>query len=472
MAAIPLGLASYDRADLPRILLQNCFYEASPANLEDQVAILPRPRMLQFATAGAGPITGLYRKGGVMATALNSGKILARSADQLFKVDQNTGAATLLGTVTGTQRMSAEGNPDVVVLTCGGTLYQTDGSSLSTVDMPAGFNAYAVDVLNDYFLIASDNGQFFWSAIGGTTIDPLDYATAESQPDVLRTLKVIGDELWLLGRLSIEVWQPTGDLNLPFQRIGGRIFGIGITAIDTCQKLNVNGIDTICWVGTDRRVYQTNPNPTRISPPWLDEKLGKATITQADSALNPYAAAYSWNGHDFYILHIPGQGSYAYDLMTQQWDEVTSYNHPLFRGAVNAFGVNSQPLLGDDTTAVIWQMVDTQITDGSDPVVFEFTGLLEVPGAPTRCNSVSLDLSAGTTTDPADDPMIQMAISTDLGRTFQDVDPQPLGREGEFETGVRWTGLGLLRRPGRLHRWRTTLPVTVRKARYNESLRS
>jgi hypothetical protein len=82
-------------------------------------------------------------------------------------------------------------------------------------------------------------------------VDPLGYATAESQPDPLTTLKVVGEVLWLVGRLSLEPWQPTGDLDLPFQRINGRIFGIGCEAGDTCQKLSVNGVDTMCWVGAD-----------------------------------------------------------------------------------------------------------------------------------------------------------------------------------------------------------------------------
>jgi hypothetical protein len=365
--------------------------------------------------------------------------------------------------------MSAEGGAPGLVLTTGTNVYVTDSASLTQITFPDGSAVTSVDTLDSYFLFASVLGRFYWSAVGGTTVDALDYATAESQPDLLLTLKVIGDELWLFGRLSIEVWQPTGDLNLPFQRISGRIFGIGITACDTCQKLNVDGLDTVCWVGTDRRVYRTNPNPVRISDASIEQKLRSSTVSLTDNSVNPYATVCSWEGHDFYVLHIPGQGSWAYDLSTGLWDEWTSYNHPHFRGAVGAIGLNSQPLLGDDTSNVIWQMAETQATDGTDPVVFEFTGILEANSAPVRCNNVMLSIASGTTSDPQADPMIQMATSEDGGQTFDDEQEEPLGRQGQLTERVMWSRQGMLRYPGRIFRWRTTEPVTVRGARYNES---
>ena len=472
MPSIPLGKSAYERAQLPTITLKNLYYEGTPVNLEDQVALIPRPRLSQFATAGSGPIMGLYRKGGVMTLHGPGGGILALSGTQLYHLDQNTGAATLIDTVVGAGlRMSAEGNTSYVVLTTGTNVYYTDGVTLTQISFPDSMNVYGVDTLDSYFLFASDLGRFYFSGIGAVTVDALDYATAESQPDNLMTLKVVGDELWLFGRLSVEVWQPTGDLNLPFQRITGRIFGIGITARDTCQKLNVDGVDTVCWVGTDRRVYQTNPNPTRISDAPIEQKLRSSTVSLTDNSLNPYATTCSWEGHDFYVLHIPGQGSWAYDLSTGLWDEWTSYNHPHFRGSTGAVGVNQQPLLGDDTSNVIWQMVETQPLDGTDPVVFEFTGILEVTGASQRCNNVMLAIASGTTSDPSADPMIQMATSDNGGRTFGDEQEEPLGRQGELTERVMWSRQGQLQYPGRIHRWRTTEPVTVRGAHYNESYR-
>lgn len=459
MPAIPLALSAHQRADNPTATLKNLFYEKSPVNLEDQVTLMPRPRLVGSFAAGSGPIRGLFRKGGAI---LN--RLLALSAGDLYRVE--TGSATLIGAVAGSGRMSAEGSPSAVMLTCGTTAYTTDGVSLSPVTIPDGQNVIAIDILNSYFILAVENfGRFYWSAIGGTTVDALDYATAESQPDTLTTLKVVGDVLWLVGRLSMEAWQPTGDLDLPFQRITGRTFGIGCVARDTAQKLSVGGVDTMCHVGADGVVYRLAPNPTRISDYAMEER-----IARADPA-SLYATTAKWIGRDFYILHIPGEGSWACDLSTGFWDEWTSFGRDVFRGAVSTVGPDDQPLLGDDESGVIWGLTEAQRTDGDDPVVFEWTGLLETIDAPTRCHNVLLECSTGLAPDPEDDPMISLAYSEDRGESWTATEDQPLGRQGERVKRVLWPRLGLLKRPGRVHRWRTTEPVTVRKARFNESYR-
>ena len=467
MPAIPLGLGEYQRAQLPQLTLKNYVFEQDPTNLEDQVALIPRPRLKLFGSAGSGPIRGLYRKGNVLANTSHSGVIICLSGTELYRLNQNDGTPTLIGSgITGDLIMTAEGNESVVVFAAGSKPYWTDGDAVSEIALPDGFSAWAVDTLNGYFLLSSDLGRFYWTQPGTTTVSALDYATAESQPDVLLTLKVIGDELWLFGRYSIEVWQPTGDPDLPFQRIGGRIFGIGVTGRQSVQKLNVEGVDTICWVGTDRKVYRTHPNPVRISDHALEARLKRvADPTQF------YAVADNWHGHETYVLHIPGEGTHAYDLLTGQWSERTSYGRDLFRGGSTCVGPNNQPIFGDDTTNQLWEFSEDAITDGDDPVTFEFSGLLEVSGGPQRCANVSLDLSPGRSSDPNDDPMINMAWSDDMGDTWSDEHARPLGRQGQRNARVLWTRLPQLQRPGRAFRWRTTEPVTVRKAKINEALR-
>lgn len=461
MPALPIGTAAFERSEAPKVVLRNYYYERSPANLEDQVSLKPRPRLKAFAMAGAGPQRGLFRKDGVLG-----GAILALSAANLFNLGQGDDETLIQDDIQGDRRLSAEGTADVVMLCAGATPYTTDGVTLSTVTMPDGHIANAVGYLAGRFLLASELGRFYWTDVGGIAVSALDYATAESQPDGMMTLLVIGDVLWLFGRTSLEGWQPTGDVDLPFQRIVGRIFGIGVTGYETVQKLNVGGIDTACWVGTDRRVYRMNPNPQKISDAAMDERLQRVTDPEGLTS-----SGWNWNGHDFYCLHIPGEGSWAYDLSTELWDEVTSYGRSLFRGAVSATGPNAQPLLGDETTGDIWEMSEDDRTDGADPVLFEFTGLLEVPSAAIRLENISLDLSTGLNPDPEADPVMQMAMSGDLGETYGPDFTQPLGRTGERYNVAAWSQLGMLERPGKVIRWRTTEPLTVRKAKYNERLR-
>lgn len=468
MPDLLLGLGEYARARLPRLTLRNYFYEKAPTSIKDQVSLVPRPRLKAFGPGvGSGPVRGLFRKGNVLANAGNSGQIIGLFGPDLYRVNQFTGVGTLIeAAVEGDLRMSAEGNESVVVLTMGTKVYETNGSTASQIAMPDDKTGTAIDTLNGYFLIASELGRFYWTGIGLTTVSALDYATAESSPDVLLTLKVIGDELWLFGRYSIEVWQPTGDVDLPFQRIGGRIFGIGITGRQSALKMNVQGIDTACWVGTDRKIYRTNPNPVPIDNDAMHERLKRV----ADPTLI-YAEADNWHGHDFYVVHLPDEGSHACDLNTGKWHERTSFGRELFRANVSTVGPNNQTIIGDDTTNELWELSEDAITDGDDPVVFEHCGLLEISGPPVRCNNVQTITSPGLTDDPDADPMLYLAYSDDEGLTFSDEDPAPLGRQGERNLKVIHDRLPIMERPNRIFRFRTSEPVTIRGATYNESYR-
>jgi len=59
-------------------------------------------------------------------------------------------------------------------------------------------------------------------------INPLNFFTAEQLPDQLSQVKVVGDEIWLLGVDGSEVWYVSGSSGVPFDRIKGRAFSRGI----------------------------------------------------------------------------------------------------------------------------------------------------------------------------------------------------------------------------------------------------
>jgi hypothetical protein len=465
MAAVPLGLASRKRLDLPEIVLRNWYYERVPENVEDQVALIPRPRLVQFAIAGNGPINGTYRKGGVLANSGYSGSIITLSASNLYRVTQTgldgVGTATLLGAIEGSKRLSAEGNAAVVCLTAGTQPYTTDGASLAEITFPDDKQVSAIDTLAGYFIFGSELGRFYWSAPGGTTVSALDYATAESQPDVLITLRCVRDELWLYGRLSIEVWTPTGDADLPFRRTSGRIFGIGITARDSLKKIE----ESLFWVGTDRQVYRTNPNPVKISDAAMDERLLRADPDDL------YAFTYEMEGHQHYCLQIPTEGTFAFDVTTERWHEITSFGRDLFRCAVSTIGPNGQPLLGDSENGIIWEMSTTGETENGGPIVYECMSLIENSGGPVRCNNVILDCSVGHAADIMDDPVIQMRRTERGMKTWDDWQSEPLGRLGVYDEQVSWGPQGTIERPGALLHFRTTKRATLRKVRINEDLR-
>lgn len=116
------------------------------------------------------------------------------------------------------------------------------------------------------------NGRFYWIEPGETIIDPLNFATAERSPDPIISVRVVGDQFWLLGTNSTEVWYPSGDATAPFQRVQGRLFDRGIwEGTDMAVK------DAVLVVDNDGIVYSiTGGGPVRISNSSIEERMRDA----------------------------------------------------------------------------------------------------------------------------------------------------------------------------------------------------
>ena len=121
------------------------------------------------------------------------------------------------------------------------------------------------------------DGRFYWIWPNSITIDPLDFATAERSPDTVWEVKVIGDQFWLPGPSTNEIWALSGDGDAPFVRIPGRLFDKG-----TWQGTIVQIKDFVMAVGTDGTVYQIGSEPTEVSTPHISQRIREAINTQKE----------------------------------------------------------------------------------------------------------------------------------------------------------------------------------------------
>lgn len=146
-----------------------------------------------------------------------------------------------------------------------GTLAGGGATVFTTIDMPDDVGALWVDTIASHVLIVVSqgygmNGRFYWIEPGEVSVDPLNFATAERAPDPLYSVITLGDQFWLFGSSTTEVWYPTGNFEAPFQRIQGRLFDRGIwegTAVKVGDELIVTDADAVVWrVGSNgiRRV--------------------------------------------------------------------------------------------------------------------------------------------------------------------------------------------------------------------------
>lgn len=158
-------------------------------------------------------------------------------------------------------------------------------------------------------------GQWFISALyDSSSIDALQFATAESNPDALLRVLVANREVWLFGSVSIEPWQDVGTSPFAFAQITGSIMNRGTAAAGSPAQLT----GTVFWLGDDKIVYSAvGYNPQRISNYAVEDILENAS-TLSDA----YGMTYSQGGHSFYVLTLPAANyTLVYDIGAQIWHE-------------------------------------------------------------------------------------------------------------------------------------------------------
>jgi hypothetical protein len=441
------GLQDYDRADLPRIRLDNLYAEAAPSS-PSQTALLMRPGLEAFRDIGAGPIRGLYGQPGALG-----GSLFAVSGTSLYK------DAALLGTISGTARVSMASSSSQMLIANDGTLRITDGATVSNVAFPDSAAVTSVAFINGYFLAARANSQrFYWSAIlDGSSWDPLDYASAERAPDNLVAIWVVSDQVWLFGETTTEVWVPTGDGDVPFQRVDGRLYDQGCLSRDTVAKLD----NSIFWVGTDFKVYRGDSQPLRVSGHSIEQAI------EASDVSDLRAWVYPWNGSLFYTL-TTSSGTFQFNVATQQWNTVSSYGRGFWRAHLGLF-YDGQVIAGDDELGRLWKLNGSLFEDGGDVVERRWTVLMDEQ---LMIDNMVLDVSTGEATILQPEQVCEFRVSRDQGSTFGDWRQMSLGLTGQYRKRVAARRIGLIDGDGGLIDYRMTDPSIFRVSsiRLNEGL--
>lgn len=265
-----------NRADEPVGHLENRFFEVNPANQQEQAALIERPALVEFLDAGDGPTRRLYRQPG-----FSTGDLFQISGADLYKhhmeVTRLVTTTQISGVVDGTGSPDMAATADYLFITDGTALQYTDGTTaLASIATPDGIPMISLDVFNGYVLCVQNNSdRFYWLQPGAITFNGLDFATAEKLPDRIWQVRTVGDEFWLLGEETIEVWRATGDGDSPFQRIEARRYDFGIFG-GTAVRLK----DTsVCVVSDDGTVYRIAGVPEPISNTSVAERTTNAIFT-------------------------------------------------------------------------------------------------------------------------------------------------------------------------------------------------
>ncbi len=288
--------------------LVNLYAEQAPEGSKCPVVLYGTPGQKTFATVGDDTIR---------AGIEGQGYAYILSGAFVYRVD-STGAATLCtGDIippTGAAYMINNG-VQIGLLTVPDT-YAIVGTTVTKVTAAAYQAASSLDYVDGYAIwsVNDTSGEWFISALRDlTSIDALDFASAESNPDGLIRVMADHGEIWLFGTASVEPWANTGASPFPFERVPGARMERGCIAAGSVVKMD----NSLFWLGDDRIVYRADGyRPVRVSNTSVEETLRAGTVSDA------IGQVYSQGGHWFYLLTLPSLGrTLCFDAQTTWWHE-------------------------------------------------------------------------------------------------------------------------------------------------------
>jgi hypothetical protein len=188
--------------------------------------------------------------------------------------------------------------------------------------------AVTVGYIDGYFVFNEPNSQKIWvtALLEGTSIDPLEFASAEGSPDGVVSVFVDHREVWVFGTNSTEVWYDAGNLDFPLTRIQGAFNEIGCAAPYSVAKMD----NQIYWLGKDARgqgvVYRAAGYiGQRISTHAIEWQL-----QEYENMSDAVGYTYQQDGHSFYVLNFPSANTtWVYDVATGAWHERAAFSNGL-----------------------------------------------------------------------------------------------------------------------------------------------
>ena len=479
----------------------NLFPEVIPEGGKEPGWLQRAPGLRLLATIGTGPIRGVW------AFASSSSVAFVVSGNELYKINTSYNA-TLLGTVSGNGPVSMADNGTQLFVACDPDSYIYNNSTdvFSPISDPDFPGAKVVGYLDGYFVFIEPNSQKIWvtTLLDGTSIDPLDFASAEGSPDGVVGMIVDHREVWVYGTNSVEVWYNTGASDFPLQRIQGAFNEIGCAATYSVAKLD-NGL---FWLGADSRgqgiVYRANGyNGQRISThavEWHIQSYGNIS--------DAIAYTYQQDGHSFYVLTFPSANkTWVYDVAAQAWHERASGNENQYRHRSNCqMAFDNEIIVGDFENGNIYAFDMTVYADNGAIQKWLRSWRALPPGQNnlkrTAHHSLQLDCESGVGLDYLDplgpveienlydlllledggellteagdgillnesewgmmQPQVMLRWSDDGGHTWSSEHWAPMGAIGQYSQRVFWRRLGMtLKLRDRVYEISGTDPVKI-----------
>lgn len=398
--------------------------------------IVPTPGLTLFATVGVHPSRGAASVEGLIYTVNDSTLYRINSDGGVASLGTiNTGSGLVTFAWNGTQLAFVDGTHGWIYTPGSGTL-----ARITDADFPA--NPVSITVIAQRFVVAAGGtGRFYWSALlEGTSWDPLDFATAESDTDNLIAVSNDHGALILLGDMTLEFWSPSVDTNV-FAKIGG----VETAEWGCASAATVAKFDTGLIFLARNRLGECRVGKLAGGTfvPVDDQDVARAINEQTASLATATGFSYLQDGHLFYQLNV-GTISLLFDSIGT-WQYVSSGTLGARHRANRRAAVSEKPYVFDHENGNVYRLDKDNLTDNEAAIVREVTTKHLIADY-RRIVSAELyvDMEVGAT-DSTTAPTIMLQTSKDGGQTWGNEKFRTLGAVGQYSHRVRWARLGLAR---------------------------
>jgi hypothetical protein len=426
----------------------NCYLQPAESDTKTPTIIRPSSGLKLRAQPANGEIRGVYMWKGYPYWV---------AGDGLYKMDATYTLTQIAGVGlngSGPVSIGANATQMAIIEPVTNDMFVVSGDPLTIAPQTDGdfAGAKSFDVLDSIGIYEIPNSDEFGTTAPGdfASVNALDFASAERNPDLNVRILVDHAELWVFGAETIEVFQNVGG-DFPFRRLPGGLIERGLAARFGVVKED----NTVLWIGNDGSFYRaTDYTPQRISNHAIEEQIEGEELSDCE------ATVWTERGHKFVAWRFPSlKKCFVYDIATGLWHERasgdTSAELWIGRFACHAFGKSFIGGLDGN----IYE-IDANTRDENGALLRSQMTFAPIYAGGKRVRHLGLDIEMevgrGLTTGQGSDPQIALDWSDD-GHTWSNEHWRSIGKIGEYRARVRWQRLGAARE--RSYRLTITDPV-------------
>lgn len=215
----------------------------------------------------------------------------------------STGALTELGDVGGSGPVSMVYSFDRLAVASNEKLFYWDKSTLTEVTDPDIGTVLDVEWSDGYFITTDGENIVVTELLDPTSVDPLKYGSSEVDPDPINKIHKIRDEIYSVGRYTIEAFQNVGGSGFPFAVIRGAQVLKGSVGTHASAVF----MDAIAFVGSGRNGsigvhIATGGDSRKISTREID-----IVLAGYDDLSGIFVESVEDRGHETVMIHLSDQ---------------------------------------------------------------------------------------------------------------------------------------------------------------------